>query len=212
MNEDSDHTTLALQVPYKVARALEVVRSKDPTRYNLCDVGLTASDHLLWLYATDGHRALKLEIPNPGLDPGRYILPGDDIKRLAKTGAGILRHSDRVLVPNVEPEEAKYPDVEQVIPTRYRTAAQVIGFDPEYLRSLADVFKELGRESVPKGSDSGLKRLSAQANRPVSWCQGDALSPVKVTWDFALSDFESPDGQPRLNCHATFIIMPMRLD
>ena len=211
--EDDDTPTIigALHVPVKVARALEHVRCKDTTRWGLTDIGVKVDADHIRLSTTNGHTLLRLTIPNIDTPVGSYQIAGGEAHVLAKTPPGVMPHGSQSLALSTEDS---FPDADAVFPSGPRTAADAVGINPRYLREVADCYKDSTSTYAPKtkGSAVGFRRSGGSTVSPVTWEQGDRLSPVLVTWSFPLSAFESFGGADTRDCKAEMLLMPMRLD
>jgi hypothetical protein len=196
-------------IPYKLAKALAITMSKDPTRPSLNQIGVHAiTDDRLRLESSDGYRMTRLQFPNSfGARAGeRFAIKASDILKLCVGIANV----DQGL-QNMETLDGQnfFPSTDHVVPFENRTPARIVGFDPLFLKEAYDVIDWTTKRTVHKEVGFGFKQRRA-SNTLVKWSHGAPHEPVVLTWTFGLTIEEHEE--PERDLRGTIVLMPKRID
>lgn len=182
----------------RAIKALLAIASKDTGRAHLCGVGVVGST----LYATDGHRAVRVEHPDMGpvhvaTTDGRVLIPSDFLARVAKMAHArdsieiVIDYDDRTVAATVGSHT-----ISEDLPDTYG--------QPEYARVFPDVsqYEGNGCMGINPAYLADLAKLAKAVDGAPEWLMHtptDTLSPIA---------FASPNvAGPRW----TYIVMPTRL-
>ena len=188
MNESINSRALSLAV-----RAAWGAVSKDNTRPHLASIQIQASDGLIAVNATDGHRLHRITFAGGG-NFSRLFYVAKKISKNALAGVsddgGVLTLTDGASVTTIAAHDASmiFPAVTQVIPKpRGAACAGPVGVNAEYVASACD-----SAALVASPKTGGVRLLIG----------AEALDPVQIDADSV--EFGA------LNLAFKAIVMPMR--